>query len=107
MARRPKPSSSCARLSAAAARTPQVQENLALVLGLRGRYEEARSTGQTALSPAKADQNVAYLRELGQARSTAGAAAGPAGAPAASDPAPRERQPAATELSVGRAPAAE
>jgi Flp pilus assembly protein TadD len=51
-----------------AGRTPQVQENLALVLGLRGRYEEARSAGQAALPPAKAEQNVAYLRELGQAR---------------------------------------
>ena len=51
-----------------AGRTPQVQENLALVLGLRGRYEEARSAGQVALPPAKAEQNVAYLRDLGQAR---------------------------------------
>ena len=46
-----------------------MQENLALVLGLRGKYEEARSAGQAALPPAKAEQNVAYLRELGQARS--------------------------------------
>jgi len=56
-----------------AGRTPQVQENLALVLGLRGRYEEARSAGQAALPPAKAEQNVAYLRALGQARSAASA----------------------------------
>ena len=69
-----------------AGRAPQVQENLALVLGLRGRYEEARSAGQAALPPAKAEQNVAYLRELGQARSAAGAAASSAG-PAAGDPA--------------------
>jgi Flp pilus assembly protein TadD len=51
-----------------AGRTSQMQENLALVLGLRGRYEEARSAGQVALPLAKAEQNVAYLRELGQAR---------------------------------------
>jgi Flp pilus assembly protein TadD len=65
------------------ARTPQVQENLALVLGLRGRYDEARSAGQAALPPAKAEQNVAYLRELEQARSAASATterADPAGA---------------------------
>jgi len=54
------------------ARPPQVQENLALVLGLRGRYEEARSAGQVALTPAKADENVTYLRELSQARAAAG-----------------------------------
>ena len=41
--------------SAAPARTPQMQENLALVLGLRGSYDEARSAGQAALPPAKAD----------------------------------------------------
>ena len=57
-----------------AGRTPQVQENLALVLGLRGRYEEARSAGQASLPPAKVDENVAYLRELGRARSAAVAA---------------------------------
>lgn len=68
-----------------AGRTPQMQENLALVLGLRGRYEEARSAGQAALPPAKADQNVAYLRELGQARSAANATEDRAG-PAATDP---------------------
>ena len=69
-----------------AGRTPQMQENLALVLGLRGRYEEARSAGQAALPPAKAEQNVAYLRELGQARSTASAATD-RGDSAAGDPA--------------------
>jgi Flp pilus assembly protein TadD len=66
-------------------RAPQVQENLALVLGLRGRYDESRSAGQAALSPATADQNVAYLRELGQARSTAAAVDAPTG-PGAGDP---------------------
>jgi Flp pilus assembly protein TadD len=55
-----------------AGRTPQVQENLALVLGLRGRYDDARSAGQASLPPAEADRNVAYLRELGEARSAAG-----------------------------------
>ena len=58
-----------------AGRTPQVQENLALVLGLHGRYEEARSVGQTALPPIKADENVAYLRQLDQARIAARTAA--------------------------------
>ncbi len=59
--------------------TPQMQENLALVLGLRGRYDEAQSAGQAALPPAKAEQNVAYLRELGRARSAAAPAEAPAG----------------------------
>jgi Flp pilus assembly protein TadD len=71
-----------------AGRGPQVQENLALVLGLRGRYDESRSAGQAAMPAAKAEQNVAYLRELGQARSTAGAADA-ATAPGAVDPARR------------------
>ena len=70
-----------------AQRSPQVHENLALVLGLRGRYDEARSVGQAALPPAKADQNVAYLRELGRARSAAGSAAASAGPVVAVDPA--------------------
>jgi Flp pilus assembly protein TadD len=74
------------KVARSAGRTPQVQENLALVLGLRGRYEEARSAGQAALPPAKADQNVAYLRELGQARTAASAAEDRAGR-AADDPA--------------------
>jgi Flp pilus assembly protein TadD len=69
-----------------AGRTPPVQENLALVLGLRGRYEEARSAGQAALPRAKADENVAYLRELGQARTAASAAGDRAGS-TARDPA--------------------
>jgi Flp pilus assembly protein TadD len=66
--------------------TPQMQENLALVLGLRGRYDEAQSAGQAALPPAKAEQNVAYLRELGRARSAAAPAEAPTGA-VAGDPA--------------------
>jgi Flp pilus assembly protein TadD len=69
-----------------AGQTPQMQENLALVLGLRGRYDEARSAGQAALPPAKADQNVAYLRELGRARSEANGAETP-GAQTAAEPA--------------------
>jgi len=69
-----------------AGRTSQMQENLALVLGLRGRYEEARSAGQVALPLAKAEQNVAYLRELGQARGDS--AAGESTRKAASLPQP-------------------
>ena len=69
-----------------AERTPQMQANLALVLGLRGRYEEARSAGQAALPLAKAEQNVAYLRELSQARGDS--AAGESTRKAASLPQP-------------------
>jgi Flp pilus assembly protein TadD len=71
-----------------AGQTPKMQENLALVLGLRGRYDEVRSAGQAALPPAKADQNVAYLRELGRARSEANAGEKSAAPPsAATEPA--------------------
>ena len=83
-----------------------MQENLALVLGLRGRYDEARSAAQDALPPAKADQNVAYLRELGQARSAAGATASSPGL-AAADPARKNASLPQPSFQLGGPPLAE
>jgi Flp pilus assembly protein TadD len=52
----------------------KVQQNLALVLGLRGRYEEARVAAVDTLTAAKAQRNVAYLRELAGARAASASA---------------------------------
>jgi len=46
----------------------KVQQNLALVLGLRGKYQAARVAAADALPPAKAQGNLAYLKELAGAR---------------------------------------
>ena len=69
-----------------AGKPSQIQENLALVLGLRGRFDEARTVGQSVMPPAKADQNVAYLQALDKAR-TAASSAGIGPDTAAGDPA--------------------
>lgn len=46
----------------------RMQQNLALVLGLGGKYEEARRVAETALPAPKASGNTAYLRQLAEAR---------------------------------------
>jgi Flp pilus assembly protein TadD len=53
-----------------AGKTPQVQQNLALVVGLAGKYDEARALAEAALPAARAAENVAYLQRLASARST-------------------------------------
>ena len=53
----------------------KVEQNLALVLGLRGRYEEARVAAADSLTSAKAQRNVAYLRELTGTRAATASAA--------------------------------
>jgi Flp pilus assembly protein TadD len=68
------------RKAGRAGKAPQVRENLALVLGLRGKYDEARSLAQAGLTPAEANENVAYLRQL------ASAGPGPDSAGSTSDP---------------------
>jgi Flp pilus assembly protein TadD len=70
--------------SAAAAR--KVQQNLALVLGLRGKHEESRTAAAGTLTAAKAQRNAAYLRELSDARA--------AHASAERNPAPATETPA-------------
>lgn len=53
---------------AGAARSPgadsTVRQNLALVIGLQGRFDEAEQVARRELSPEQADANVAYLRRM-------------------------------------------
>jgi Flp pilus assembly protein TadD len=60
------------RVQRSTPRDPQdagkVAQNLALVLGLRGKYEEARTLAQSTLPAAKAGDNVAYLKKLAEDR---------------------------------------
>ncbi len=56
-----------ATLKRATARTdadPRVRQNLALVLGLQGKFEEAEKVASGDLPPDEARANVAYLREM-------------------------------------------
>jgi Flp pilus assembly protein TadD len=41
-----------------------VRQNLALVVGLQGRFQEAEQIAQQELSPEQAQANVAYLRNM-------------------------------------------
>ena len=43
---------------------PQVRQNLALVVGLQGRFQEAETIARADLSPDEAAANVAYLRQM-------------------------------------------
>jgi Flp pilus assembly protein TadD len=43
---------------------PRVRQNLALVVGLRGRFEEAETIARADLPPDQAAANVAYLRQM-------------------------------------------
>jgi Flp pilus assembly protein TadD len=43
---------------------PKVRHNLALVVGLQGRFEEAETIARGVLSPGEAAANVAYLRQM-------------------------------------------
>jgi Flp pilus assembly protein TadD len=43
---------------------PKVRQNLALVVGLQGRFQEAETIAKGDLSPGEAAANVAYLRQL-------------------------------------------
>jgi Flp pilus assembly protein TadD len=42
----------------------RVRQNLALVIGLQGRFDEAEQVVAKDLPPAEAEANVAYLREM-------------------------------------------
>ena len=42
----------------------RVRQNLALVVGLQGRFEEARDIASRELSPEQAEANMAYLRQM-------------------------------------------
>ena len=54
---------SCAGLCAAE-RRPKVRQNLALVVGLQGRFAEAEKIASADLPPDEAAANVAYLRQM-------------------------------------------
>jgi Flp pilus assembly protein TadD len=43
---------------------PKVRQNLALVVGLEGRFAEAEKIARADLPPDQAEANVAYLREM-------------------------------------------
>jgi len=43
---------------------PKVRQNLALVVGLQGRFQEAETIASGDLSPGEAAANVAYLRQM-------------------------------------------
>jgi Flp pilus assembly protein TadD len=44
--------------------SPKVRQNLALVVGLEGRYAEAEKIASADLPPGEAEANVAYLRQM-------------------------------------------
>ncbi len=46
------------------AREPRLRQNLALALGLQGRFKEARYVASQDLSPAEVEANMAYLRRM-------------------------------------------
>jgi Flp pilus assembly protein TadD len=47
-----------------------VRQNLALVVGLQGRYKEAEKIARQELSPTQAEANVAYLRAMMSEKNT-------------------------------------
>ncbi len=52
------------RASAQQASDPKIRQNLALVVGLQGRFAEAEKIVRADLSPEEAAQNVAFLRRM-------------------------------------------
>jgi Flp pilus assembly protein TadD len=87
------------RAAARPAPDVRVRQNLALVVGLQGRFAEAESIAQADLPPGEAAANVAYLRQM--IAQQAGASP-PAEPPAARLSVPASRRSAAAGLSRGR-----
>ncbi len=50
--------------AAAPSATPKVRENLALVLGLQGRYDESKSVASSVIDSDAAASNTNYLKQL-------------------------------------------
>lgn len=48
----------------------RVRQNLALAVGLQGRFDEAETIAAAVLSPAEAQANIAYLRQMVSQRNT-------------------------------------
>ncbi len=44
--------------------TSQIRQNLALVLGLQGRFDECRAMFAAELAPEQVEANMAYIRAL-------------------------------------------
>jgi Flp pilus assembly protein TadD len=51
---------------------PRVQQNLALVVGLQGRFAEAEAIARADLTPDQAAANIAYLRQMLSSRNALG-----------------------------------
>ena len=60
----PKAEETLRRAAARPMAEPKVRQNLALVVGLQGRFEEAEIIARGDLSPEEAAANVAYLRQM-------------------------------------------
>jgi Flp pilus assembly protein TadD len=60
----PRAEATLKRATARADADPRVRQNLALVLGLQGKFEEAERVASGDLPPDEARANVAYLREM-------------------------------------------
>ncbi|WP_279481046.1 tetratricopeptide repeat protein [Aureimonas sp. SK2] len=60
----PKAESYLSRAVALPGADSRVRQNLALVMGLQGRFDEAERTASAVLSPDEAKANVAYLRQM-------------------------------------------
>ena len=43
---------------------PRIRQNLALVVGLQGRFDEATKLAQQDLPPEKVEENMAYLKKM-------------------------------------------
>jgi Flp pilus assembly protein TadD len=60
----PRAESTLRRAAAQPGAEPKVRQNLALVVGLEGRFQEAEEIARGDLSPSEAAANVAYLRQM-------------------------------------------
>lgn len=60
----PKAEDTLRRAAAQPATEPKVRQNLALVVGLQGRFAEAETIARGDLSPEEAAANVSYLRQM-------------------------------------------
>jgi Flp pilus assembly protein TadD len=60
----PKAEATLRRAADQPAAEPRVRQNLALVIGLQGRFAEAETIARGELSPDEAAANVAYLRQM-------------------------------------------
>lgn len=60
----PKAEETLRRAAAQPGAEPKVRQNLALVVGLQGRFQEAETIARGDLSPEEAAANVAYLRQM-------------------------------------------